>query len=238
MDHCTTRTSSPARARQAVLTDQMLGIDFILLRTAETGPGRTDGDPAELLERLREEHDANCELCSRSTYHVQTVFGEGNPKAELMFVGEAPGAEEDRTGRPFVGRAGGKLDEMIRAMGFAREEVYIANVLKSRPPDNRTPLEDEVEACSPYLEAQVRIIRPSVIVSLGGPASKLLLKTERGITRLRGAWGLFDAGDVQVPVMPTFHPAYILRNPSREVRLQVWEDLQEVLKRLGRELPA
>jgi len=154
-----------------------------------------------------------------------------------MFVGEAPGAEEDRTGRPFVGPAGAKLDEMIHAMGYQREEVYIANVLKTRPPNNRTPLEDEVAACGPYLAAQVAIVRPSVIVTLGGPASKLLLKTERGITQLRGSWGIYHTQAMQVPVMPTFHPAFLLRNPTREVRLQVWEDLQQVMGRLGQPRP-
>ena len=227
----------------------MLGIDIVLARAAHDPPStqvvQTEtpvappaGNPEDALAQLREQHDAECQLCSRATHHTQTVFGEGNPNAELMFVGEAPGAEEDRTGRPFVGRAGAKLDEMIRAMGFQREEVYIANVLKSRPPNNRTPLADEVDACGPFLAAQVRIIRPTVIVSLGGPASKLLLETEQGITRLRGRWGTYNAADLQVPVMPTFHPAYILRNPTREVRLEVWEDLQEVLKRLGRSVPS
>lgn len=154
-----------------------------------------------------------------------------------MFVGEAPGAEEDRTGRPFVGRAGRKLDEMIKAMGFERGEVYIANVLKTRPPDNRTPLQHEVEACGPYLAAQVQIIQPEVIIALGGPAAKLLLQTETGITRLRGRWGVYDDGADQRPVMPTFHPAYLLRNPTVEVRGQVWDDLKNVLERLGRPLP-
>ena len=196
-----------------------------------------DGSPGDRLEALKSIHDSDCPHCTCSDSHQNIVFGEGNPEAELMFVGEAPGVEEDRTGRPFVGRAGQKLDEMIKAMGFAREEVYIANVLKTRPPDNRTPLQHEVEACGPYLAAQTRIVQPSVIVALGGPAAKLLLRTETGITRLRGLWGAYDDGEGTRPVMPTFHPAYLLRNPTREVRGQVWDDLKAVLERLGRPVP-
>ena len=184
------------------------------------------------LEELRQRHDASCPHCTVVTYHTQTVFGEGDPDARLMFIGEAPGEDEDRTGRPFVGRAGQKLNEIIKAMGFAREQVYIANVLKSRPPENRTPLPNEVAACSPFLQGQVRIIQPVVIVALGGPASKLLLKTEMGITRLRGQWGAYSDGTTPVPVMPTFHPAYLLRNYTRETRQQVWSDMQAVLQRL------
>lgn len=198
------------------------------------------------LAELRERHDRSCPHCTTATGHTQTVFGEGNPSARLVFVGEAPGETEDRLGRPFVGRAGEKLDEMIRGMGLRREDVYIANVLKSRPPDNRTPLQHEVEACGPYLAAQLRIIRPEVVVTLGGPATKLLLRTELGITRLRGIWaeyrdfevdrvpgsGLGEGEELVIPVMPTFHPAYLLRNYTLETRRQVWQDLQAVLTRL------
>ena len=153
-----------------------------------------------------------------------------------MFVGEAPGTEEERLGRPFVGRAGAKLDEMIKAMGLSREEVYITNALKSRPPDTRRIDLDDFTLCGIFLAAQVRIIQPKVIVALGGPASKLLMKTEMGITSLRGKWGVYDEGSNKVAIMPTFHPAYLLRNPTLEVRGQIWADLQEVMKALG--LPA
>lgn len=203
-------------------------------------PGRP---PSESLDRLRERHDAECPHCTTATAHTRTVFGEGNPSARLMFVGEAPGETEDRLGRPFVGRAGEKLDEMIRAMGLAREDVYIANVLKSRPPDNRTPLAHEVERCGPYLLAQLAVIRPKAIVTLGGPASKLLLASELGITRLRGILHSVTLGSAggepfDVPVMPTFHPAFLLRQYTPETRRQVWEDLKQVLGVLGREVPA
>ncbi|MEC9234044.1 MAG: uracil-DNA glycosylase [Planctomycetota bacterium] len=256
--------------RRSVRTDQLLGIDRILVAAREPTAGRKDtaatppdsvpaglpttnptpargrplleeltegAGPAELLSELEAIYARERPLGSGVEADRTIVFGEGNPCAELMFIGEAPGEEEDRTGRPFVGRAGRKLDEMIAAMGFAREEVYIANVLKTRPPQNRTPLQDEVDASGPFLEAQVSIVRPDVIVALGGPAAKLLLRTEAGITRLRGRWGSYLAGEDAVPVMPTFHPAYLLRNPTLEVRSQVWEDLQAVLERLGRPIP-
>jgi DNA polymerase len=153
-----------------------------------------------------------------------------------MFVGEAPGEEEDRTGRPFVGRAGQKLDEIISAMGLRRQDVYIANVLKSRPPDNRTPLPDEADACGPYLVEQIGIIRPLVLVALGSPAAKYLLQTSAGITQLRGQWALYQdlVASLSIPVMPTFHPAYLLRNYTADTRRKVWADMQAVMERLAR----
>jgi DNA polymerase len=188
------------------------------------------------LDELRDRHDRECPHCTIATAHTRTVFGEGSPEARVFFVGEAPGETEDRLGRPFVGRAGEKLDEMIKAMGLRRDEVYIANVLKSRPPENRTPLQHEVDACGPYLAEQVRIIRPAVIVTLGGPATKFLLRTEAGITRLRGVWGRYAVeGLDEIPVMPTFHPAYLLRNYTPETRRQIWHDLQAVVRRLAGE---
>jgi DNA polymerase len=150
-----------------------------------------------------------------------------------MFIGEAPGAEEDRTGRPFVGRAGHKLDDMIRAMGLQREDVYIANILKSRPPNNRTPRPDEIADCSPYLARQIAIIQPEALVALGNPSMKFLLQTDQGITRMRGQWASYRSPDGrEIPVMPTFHPAYLLRNYTREVRERVWSDLKAVMNRL------
>ncbi len=238
-------------ARVLVRAERDFGLSAVCLPASELGRGTTsapvpqieilaavpsgdaEGKPARLAA-LRVRHDRECAHCTTATAHTQTVFGEGSPDAAVMFVGEAPGEQEDRTGRPFVGRAGQKLEDMIKAMGFSREEVYIANVLKSRPPDNRTPLRHEVEACGPYLVEQVRIIRPRAIVTLGGPATKLLLETEEGITKLRGIWATYRAGDLEIPVMPTFHPAYLLRNYTPEVRKQVWSDLTQVLEKLGR----
>lgn len=143
-----------------------------------------------------------------------------------MFIGEGPGAEEDRTGRPFVGQAGKLLDRMIFAMGFERQEVYIANVVKCRPPGNRDPKEDEVAACTAYLDRQIELIEPEVIVALGKPASWRLTGTNKPMGALRGRWGSFRG----VPVMPVFHPAYLLRNPS--AKREVWNDLKLVMRRL------
>ncbi len=202
--------------------------------SAEAAPpelAATKKGPA--LEALRARHDKECPHCTTVTDHTQTVFGEGDPDARLMFIGEAPGEEEDRTGRPFVGRAGKKLDEMIKSIGLEREQVYIANILKSRPLGNRTPLQPEVDGCSPFLAEQIRIIRPKVIVALGGPAAKFLLRTSEGITRLRGQWSVYGDGALPIAVLPTFHPAYLLRNYTLDTRKKMWTDMQAVQAALG-----
>jgi len=197
---------------------------------------------AERLAALERQHAAECPHCTTTAGHTNLVFGDGNPDADLVFVGEAPGETEDRSGRPFDGPAGEKLNEMILAMGLRREDVYIALVLKSRPPNNRTPLAAEIERCGPYLLAQLAIIRPKAIVTLGGPATKLLLASELGITRLRGVpatvrLGVAEGKPFEVPVMPTFHPAYLLRNYTVETRRQVWSDLKQALAMIGRDAP-
>lgn len=190
-------------------------------------------DKRRLLDELNRSQVVGCEKCGLCQARTQTVFGEGNPDARLMFIGEGPGQTEDQTGRPFVGRAGELLDKQIEAMGLKREDVYIANVVKCRPPNNRTPTPEEVATCGPYLVRQVRIVRPAAIVTLGGPASKMLLSTSEGITRLRGRWGVFDVTEPPVPVMPTFHPAFLLRAYTRDNRMKVWADLQAVMQKLG-----
>ena len=226
-------------ARQQLETVQLMGVDFVPIEVeapeavASARPIAGDADKQASLDALRARHDAECPHCTTATAHTQTVFGEGNPDARVLFVGEAPGANEDRLGRPFVGRAGEKLDQIITAMGLERGDVYIANVLKSRPPNNRTPLQPEIDGCSPYLAEQIKIIEPEVIVTLGGPATKLLLGVQTGITRLRGIWATFEVDGREIPVMPTFHPAYLLRNYTVETRGQVWSDMQAVLERLG-----
>jgi DNA polymerase len=159
------------------------------------------------------------------------VFGVGNLRTELMFIGEAPGADEDARGEPFVGRAGQLLTKIIEAMGMKRNEVYIANVLKCRPPENRTPLPDETLNCLPYLEKQIELIHPKVIVALGATALRALLDIQIGITKMRGNW--YNYRDI--PIMPTFHPAYLLRNPP--AKKAVWQDMKAVLAKLGREVP-
>ncbi len=153
-----------------------------------------------------------------------------------MFIGEGPGQKEDQQGRPFVGPAGQMLDKQIAAMGLDRQQVYIANVVKCRPPNNRAPLPDETEACWGYLLQQIAIVEPKVIVTLGGPATKTLLKTTTGVTALRGTWHTLDGllpDGTSIPVMPTFHPAYLLRAYSPDNRRKVWSDLQQVMGKLG-----
>jgi len=189
--------------------------------------GPVPNDPALRLVEVRREL-GECERCNLAKTRTKIVFGVGDPKAGLMFVGEGPGAEEDARGEPFVGRAGKKLDEMIRAIGLQRSDVYIANIVKCRPPGNRDPAPDEVSTCMPFLIRQIGAIRPTVIVTLGSPATKTLLNTKVGITKLRGQWHQF-AG---IPVMPTFHPAYLLRAYTAENRRKVWEDLKAARARL------
>jgi len=169
-----------------------------------------------------------CRLCETRT---TVVFGEGDREAELMFVGEAPGRDEDRQGRPFVGRAGQLLTQMIEAMGFGREDVYIANVLKCRPPENRDPAPDEVESCSPFLQRQIALVAPKVICALGRHALRSLTGYTGGISKVRGRPMEF----LDRLVVPTFHPAYLLRNPA--AKRDAWEDLKGILKILGRPVP-
>ena len=184
-------------------------------------------DPAAALHAIREEI-GDCKRCKLCEARTNIVFGVGDPNAKLMFVGEGPGADEDARGEPFVGRAGQKLNEMIRAIGLERKDVYIANVVKCRPPGNRDPEPDEVKTCSPFLFRQIESIRPAVIVALGSPATKTLLETKAGITSLRGRWGAFRG----IPVMPTFHPAYLLRSYTSENRRMVFEDLKAARARI------
>jgi uracil-DNA glycosylase family 4 len=184
-------------------------------------------ETANSLDQIREEL-GECTRCKLAAGRKNIVFGVGNPRAKLMFVGEGPGAEEDARGEPFVGRAGQKLDEMIQAIGLQRSEVYIANIVKCRPPDNRDPQPDEVSTCSPFLYKQIEAIRPAVIVTLGSPATKTLLETKVGITKLRGTW--HEVGGI--PLMPTFHPAYLLRAYTVENRTRVWEDLKAARARM------
>jgi DNA polymerase len=182
---------------------------------------------ARPLDEIRREL-GDCQRCKLCKGRNSLVFGVGNPRAELVFVGEGPGEEEDRQGVPFVGKAGQLLTKMIEAMKFSRDDVYICNVVKCRPPNNRNPEPDEIEACEPFLKAQLASIQPKVIVALGKFAAQTLLRDQTAITRLCGQWREYQG----VPLMPTFHPAYLLRQPD-EKRL-AWLDLQEVMKRFGR----
>jgi len=217
------RPERPERAGPSDLGPSDLGPAPGPRARAEAGDGRTwDELEAEAL---------GCTLCGLCETRTQVVFGEGSRSAELLFVGEAPGFEEDRQGRPFVGRAGQLLTQMIRAMGFEREDVYIANVLKCRPPDNRDPGADEVERCRPYLLRQVELIRPAVICTLGRHALATLTGYDGPMGRARGRRREFH-GTILVP---TWHPAYLLRNPA--AKREAWDDLKAVLAILGRPVP-
>lgn len=184
-------------------------------------------DRAEAL-RLIKDDLGECTRCLLSRLGRKTiVFGEGDPDAELMFVGEGPGADEDEQGRPFVGRAGQLLNKMIEAMGLKREQVYIANVVRCRPPGNRTPEREEIETCSPFLLRQIAVIQPKAIVALGAVAARCLLGLNEPMARLRGRW--FDFRGTRLAV--TYHPAFLLRDPRQ--KKETWKDLQMVMKYLG-----
>jgi DNA polymerase len=188
-------------------------------------------DPAKALEAVREEI-GDCRRCRLASGRKTIVFGQGNPNAELMFIGEGPGAEEDEQGLAFVGRAGQLLTDIIeKGLRMRRTDVWIGNVIKCRPPQNRNPEPDEILACKPFLEAQIRAIRPRVLVGLGKFGAHWLLRTAEPITRLRGRVGEYEG----IPVMPTYHPAYLLRNPAG--KKDVWEDMKVVLRLLGRPVP-
>jgi DNA polymerase len=179
------------------------------------------------LPQIREEL-GDCTRCKLSGGRQNIVFGVGNPEAALVFVGEAPGAEEDKQGEPFVGAAGQLLTKMIQAMGLGREDVYICNIIKCRPPGNRNPEPDEIAACEPFLKKQLAAIRPRMIVCLGKFAAQCLLHSDAPISRLRGRFQAYEG----IPLMPTFHPAFLLRNPSS--KREVWSDLQLVMAELDR----
>jgi len=184
---------------------------------------RVDGDT---LLKIREDI-GDCTRCRLHKARKHIVFADGNPNADLVFVGEGPGADEDATGIPFVGRAGKLLTQMIQAMGLQREDVYICNVVKCRPPENRQPQPDEVTTCSPYLVRQLEVVNPKVIVCLGATAAQTLLETTTGISKFRGQWQDFRGRKL----LATYHPAYLLRNPA--AKSEVWKDLQKVMAELG-----
>ena len=183
----------------------------------------------ESLEDLKR-FIGDCKRCKLWHGRTKLVFGEGSPQARLVFVGEGPGREEDRVGRPFVGEAGELLTRIIKAMGLTREAVYICNVVKCRPPKNRDPEMDEISTCIPFLKRQIHLIRPHVICTLGRVAAQGLLDQEFRITQERGRWRAF----MGIPLMPTYHPAYLLRNPS--AKRQVWEDIQDIMKHMKLEV--
>jgi uracil-DNA glycosylase len=241
------RAAAPKAAAPAAsaLAASALALDGVSSRaTAAASPPRTAPASIELLSRYPglektatlEELSAfigDCQRCKLAPLRTHLVFGVGNPHSDLMFVGEAPGADEDARGEPFVGRAGQLLTDIIeRGMGLRRADVYICNVIKCRPPDNRNPEPDEVAACEPFLMRQIDLVQPRAIVALGTFAVQALLKVKTPISRLRGNWHEVRG----VKLMPTFHPAYLLRSPGE--KRWVWQDIQEVMKLLGIEIPA
>jgi len=211
---------------------------------AQTPPGQSRGGKTKLVtlrdriegaKLIAEAKDldrirylvSGCHMCALAQSRAHTVPGEGNPRAALMFIGEGPGYNEDMQGKPFVGRAGELLSQMILAMGLRREDVFIANIVKCRPPGNRDPLPDEITACSPFLKRQLELIRPKIICALGRIAIQGLLKDTTPITHLRGKWRTYQ----NIPLMPTFHPAYLLRSPGE--KRKSWEDLKAIMARMA-----
>ena len=190
------------------------------------------------LEKVADEV-GQCRKCDLGSTRTNAVPGEGNPNARIMFIGEAPGADEDAQGRPFVGRAGQLLDKIIIACGLKRSDVFIGNILKCRPPNNRDPAAEEIINCLPYLQRQIELINPEIIVALGAHATRTLLNTNKSIGQLRGQFHEYYAGLGKPPIklMPTYHTAYLLRNYSPENRQKVWEDMKKVLAELGLPIP-
>lgn len=228
--------------RLALEAEAALGIDGVPLPATARCPAdlsQPTPDPAaegavaaELAAMAAEV--ATCARCGLARGRQQVVFGEGPPRPRLMFVGEGPGSEEDRSGRPFVGPAGHLLDRIIAAATLRREDVYIANVVKCRPPGNRAPNPDEAAACMPYLHEQIRLLGPEVICTLGAPATRAILERSEGINRLRGRCYPYPR-DPEVSVIPTFHPAYLLRCPADKAK--TWADIQLVMRQLGIDVP-
>lgn len=203
-------------------------LSYLNTRACRRAPLSSKEPQARTLEELRKVL-GDCQRCPLHRGRNHLVFGEGSSRAELVFVGEGPGREEDRIGRPFVGEAGRLLTRIVQAMGLEREDVYICNIVKCRPPQNRDPQADEIRACRPFLERQLELIGPKVICTLGRVAGSELLGKGFSMTRDRGRWAEYQG----IPVMPTFHPAYLLRNVS--AKRPVWEDVQKIMKALGLE---
>jgi DNA polymerase len=201
----------------------------LVIPLVPAGPALSTAEKLAQLSAMNVHEVSVCRSCRLCEGRTKTVFGEGDPDAKIMFIGEAPGETEDHTGRPFVGRAGDLLNRMIAGMGLKREEVFIANIIKCRPPANRVPAPDEVAACTPYLVRQIDLIRPRVIVTLGLPAAKYMLDTNTSMGKLRGVWHEWRG----VRLMPTYHPAYLLRAYTDENRAAVWSDLKKVMAELG-----
>jgi len=230
---------SPAKpTREPAIAPSKAKVDAANPQSAIRNPQSSSADAAGELAAIAAEA-GQCRKCQLGSTRKKCVPGEGHPRARIMFVGEAPGADEDAQGRPFVGRAGQLLDKIIVACGLKREDVFIGNILKCRPPENREPRPDEIINCLPYLQRQIEAINPDIIVALGGHAAKTLLNTVKPIGQLRGQFQEYYGGIGRPPIklMATFHPAYLLRNYSEQNRRYVWEDMKKVLAELGLPIP-
>lgn len=230
-----------AALRQQLRGDLMMGVSAVPMQPPPPPGAAATVAKKKRLALLDEGEVRGCTKCALCKMRTQTVFGQGSPNARLVFVGEAPGYFEDQQGTAFVGRSGHLLTKMIVAMGTSREDVFICNVLKCRPPENRDPNADEILSCSPYLRRQLSIIEPDVLVALGAPAARTLLGTTESIGRLRGRFHDYYVGDAAdpgepIPLMPTYHPSYLLRSPSEKAK--TWSDLQMVMDLLGLQSPA
>jgi DNA polymerase len=217
-------TAAPVAAPVSSLAPKPATVLVPQISSASLFEERIENDS---LERIRADIGPNCTRCKLHKGRTQIVFGVGNPKAQLVFVGEGPGRDEDIQGEPFVGRAGKLLTQMIEAMGLRRQDVYICNVVKCRPPENRLPEGDEIATCSPFLLRQLGVIQPKVVCCLGACSAQTLLQTTQGISRFRGEWFDFRGSKL----IATYHPAYLLRNPA--AKGEVWKDLQKVMAVLG-----
>jgi DNA polymerase len=229
-------------ARQHLQMDEFFTGGFVIkgqkVMQEQAEPKESTINSSVELEKLADEVRQCCK-CGLGSSRTNAVPGEGNPTARIMFVGEAPGADEDAQGRPFVGRAGKLLDKIITACGLKRSDVFIGNILKCRPPENRDPTAEEIISCLPYLQRQIEIINPEIIVTLGAHATRTLLNTHKSIGQMRGQFHEYYAGLGKPPIklMATYHTAYLLRNYSQENRQRVWEDMKKVLAELGLPIP-
>ena len=231
------RTASPPAAAAEPVASEFAGPTLLPPSSSEpfTAPLLPRDQKVVRLQQLDANEVKGCTRCRLHATRTNTVFGEGDPDAPIFFIGEGPGENEDLTGRPVVGKAGQLLDRMIAGMGLKREQVMIANVVKCRPPGNRVPAPDEVATCTPYLERQLEIVRPRVIVTLGLPAAKYMLGDPKlTMGRIRGHWREWRG----IKLMPTFHPAYVLRQYTDETRAAVWSDLKAVMGELGMPVPS
>ena len=244
IQEATTLLEQSLRTRRSLLGSAKTGVTreslARLTKTPAPQPSQISNQKSEIsrsaqLAALREAV-STCRKCEHlAAFRTQTVFGIGNPSAELMFVGEAPGADEDKQGEPFVGRAGELLTKIINAMGLSRDDIYIANVLKCRPdmepgaPGNRPPIADEMQRCLPYLREQIAIIQPRILVALGKTAMAGLTGTDEAMGAMRGRWFTFE----NIPLLATYHPSYLLRNGSNTEKRKVWEDMMLVMEKLG-----